>query len=389
MADVHFKCPACEQSLVAEDTAAGLMINCPHCSKPLQIPFPTQDLSDARAQKSLSKWINRATILEGELRAAQQRLAETESQYAESQVALAELEQRLHATAAEGSCVQAEANTEKYRRESLETALQVARAESATAMQEIDELQTARGMLELQKEQAERELAHLRKLLEACNGERNELLVDFAQKSAAHAESLIRLDGLRKERHEVASILQRTQTELAHVQEKAATLEQERSKLAEELATAGTELPRLQKALVTVTQERDKLLATIRQDPKLSDVVALKAAREQTESDLREVQAALADVRNKLHVTRTERDTLRSENKALHLKISALRDARSHTQLIQDNETLRGVIERLNEELKERGPAPKKRRADSGSRMGEVVRAAWTRCFVSNPDTMA
>lgn len=393
MADVHFKCPACEQSLVSEETAAGFSISCPHCGKTLQIPLAARDISDERAQKSLSKWVARASALENDLRAVQQRLADTESLYAESQVAVTEMKQRLRVAAAEGNCVQAEAITEKSRRETLESALQEARTDASTAWQEVDELQTSFRVLERQKEAAVKELTHLRKLLEDANSERNDLLADFAQKSAAHSEALIGLDAARKERQEMAGTLQRTQTELAHLQEKFAALERERARLAADLDAATMELPRSQKSLGRMTQERDRLLATIQQNPRLADNLALKNDRDRLEGELRDLQATLGDTRNKLQALQAERETLRSENKSLHLKISAMRDLHSDTQLVQDNETLRGIIERLHEELKERGPAPARKRrpepASRASRLSESVRTFWSRYVLSDSDTVA
>lgn len=38
--DVFFNCPACGQHLVIDEAGAGLVIQCPKCSKDLTVPAP-------------------------------------------------------------------------------------------------------------------------------------------------------------------------------------------------------------------------------------------------------------------------------------------------------------------------------------------------------------
>ena len=89
-------------------------------------------------------------------------------------------------------------------------------------------------------------------------------------------------------------------------------------------------------------------------------------------------------MREKLGDSPGERDLLRRERTALNLKIAALREAHHDAQLHQDNEVLRRMVERLNEEMKEFRPllAKRKRRAKAGGLMGELAKAALARCFV-------
>ncbi len=70
------------------------------------------------------------------------------------------------------------------------------------------------------------------------------------------------------------------------------------------------------------------------------------------------------------------------------MKVAALRDAHDDTQLQQDNEILRRMVERLNEELKEAQPqiARHRRKTAPGGVMGNIARAVAARCLVPDPD---
>jgi hypothetical protein len=72
----------------------------------------------------------------------------------------------------------------------------------------------------------------------------------------------------------------------------------------------------------------------------------------------------------------------------LQLKVAALRDAHDDTQLQQDNEVLRRMVERLNEELKQALPdsAKRKRREAPGGVVGGLARAVASRVFVPDGD---
>ena len=64
------------------------------------------------------------------------------------------------------------------------------------------------------------------------------------------------------------------------------------------------------------------------------------------------------------------------------------RDAHDDTQLQQDNEVLRRMVERLNEELRDAQPeiSRKKRRDANGGVVGGLARAVASRVFVPDPD---
>lgn len=387
MADIRFNCPACAQSLVADTKGAGLAIDCPHCDHTLQIPFPAKEALETRSQKSLAKWINRATSLEEEVAAMRKKLERTEREWSEQRVLFAETTQRLKAAAAENECLQSQLIEEQARRQAIEEDWHAAQAEAAAAQQLLSESENERQQLDLHEQQARMELEHARKHLALVNTERNELLVDAEATKSALVDTLTQLDAARREGQETVAILRRAQSELARAQEQVETLEADYARTAAHLKTSAAELKRAQRTLAATTQERDRLRSDLGQNSELVNFLEVKNERDRLEKELRDMQLADADTREKMESTQAERDALRTEARELKLQLAALRDSHSDAALAQDNEVLRRLVERLNEELKERGPGPaKNRKGEPASRVGEVARALWARCIVSDPD---
>jgi len=393
MADVHFHCPACEQKLVVDEGGVGLTIHCPHCNKVIQIPFPEReplnDAPDMRTRKSLAKWINRATTLESDLVEMRKRFEESERLIGAQRIALAENLQRLRTASAEMECFRAQSEEEKSRRKNVEFELETARTEMAAMEQLLNEIEAARQQLELRVQRDEIDLAHLRNQLGTANAERTELIADIAQQKSVLADALSRADALRQQRQELEAILQRARTELSHAQEQSATLASEKESLSTKLSSTTIELVKIRRALEIADEECTRLRSDIEQNKELSKFLAVKSERDHLEKEMRDSEFALADTRAKLEAAQKERDGLRQEKVDLQLRVAAVRDSHSDEQLLQDNEMLRRLVERLNEELKELAPLRKKhhRKAEPPGRVGEIARGLLSRCFVSDPDT--
>ena len=390
MSDVHFNCPACAQPLVVEETGGGLTIGCPHCSHPLQIPYLVRGELEAQESRKLSKWIKRSSELERQLYSAQTELAETHRESEQRQIALAETLQELRVLKTEQENTLAEVSAERAGRDSLIAQLRQAQTAAADAGQRLMEISAERDRLDIFAQQLDLELSQKQKQLDVAHAERNSLLVDFAQKSAALADLGAELDLAQGERNELDTILHRVRHELAQSQKQSEELQAENASLSSELVDVRAEFRHLQTSFSVTREERDHLAEAVRLDHELSDLLSAKAARQRVETELRDVQVVLNDTREKLHIAAMERDLLRRETVELQLKLSALRDSASQTELVQDNELLRGIIERLQEELKDR-PAPRRRRGkkeSSTKSMSAAMRAVWARCFISDPDTI-
>ena len=128
--------------------------------------------------------------------------------------------------------------------------------------------------------------------------------------------------------------------------------------------------------------------AIVREDHDLAEYAEAKAEHEHLEAELRETQARLYGLREKIDSLTAEREVLKRERTELQLKVAALRDAHDDTQLQQDNEVLRRMVERLNEELKEAQPEinKRRRREASGGIVGGIARAVASRVFVPDAD---
>jgi len=126
----------------------------------------------------------------------------------------------------------------------------------------------------------------------------------------------------------------------------------------------------------------------VRDDHDLAEFVAVKTERDRIDTELKETQAREESLAERIESLASERESLKRERTELQLKVAALRDAHDDTQLQQDNEVLRRMVERLNEELKDLQPeiAKRKRRAAPGGVVGGLARAAMARCFVPDAD---
>src|ERR1043166_1515350 len=160
MADIHFSCPECQQHLVSEENGAGLTINCPHCGRSLQIPFLAREPAASRTEKSLAKWINRATTLENELSEVRKKLAEAERHAGKQRRVSAESLHRLQAGTAETQCLQALIEEEKARREAVDLDAAAAREEAAALRQRVADLETTQQHLYLRLDQLPLALSH-------------------------------------------------------------------------------------------------------------------------------------------------------------------------------------------------------------------------------------
>ena len=401
MADLHFKCLGCDQSLVADESGAGLIFHCPHCARPQEIPAAVkrngaphkETLAPARAAaevpaREMEPARRPTPTAEEGLRMAQERLWQNENLSAEQTVALAERDQRISAIAAERDWLVGQLDEERQRRQTLEPELDVARAEWAAAEKRAGEFETGYALASSRLAQMEMDMAHLSKQLDTVKSERTEAVLELTRKQEEFGELSLKLERAHAERVEFEQIVGRARKEL----EIRAALLAEAQAAAEQ---SSVEMGKIQADLVLVRTElgaaaaqRDKLQAAVQEDHDLSEFLDMKADRERLEGELRESQTRFGGVRERLQEVAAERDGLKRETTELRLTIAALREVHAGEQLEQDNEVLRRMVERLNEELKELRPAgaKRKRRTDAGGLIGEMAKAALARCFVPDPE---
>ncbi len=80
--DMVFDCPACRKSLVVDQVAAGQILQCPICKKPIQVPMTSRVVTLAQAPETAK--IAQMPDWEQELLSIQSALKETKHQREEA-----------------------------------------------------------------------------------------------------------------------------------------------------------------------------------------------------------------------------------------------------------------------------------------------------------------
>ncbi len=317
MGDTRFSCPSCGQPLVTDGGGGGLLIDCPECAQPLQIPFDPDPELDLRIREIISELSDREAALKGEVEHLIGRHAELETD-----------------------------------RGKAEAALHEASAELIRARKRIEKLQAER------KESAAE--------AERLSGELTQSQRDIAQLRAE-------LSALQKAHSDATALIERQRKDLAENESRAATFQSEREAFEKDLAGMKTTLANNRKETAAIREEHAKLCSEVAQNHEMAEFVELKRSKEKLDRELQEARSSLDDTRQKLEESERQRSALRDRSVDLELKLAAAREAFSESQLAQDNEILRKLVERINEELKERSPAPKKTGANPQGIMGSVA----------------
>ena len=378
MGDIRFQCMGCTQSLVVDERGAGMAFQCPHCARPQNIPMASTHLPEEEPaapgppQGPDGLWM------------AQERIWRQEHQFAEQAVALVEREQRISALTAERDWLVAQLDEERARRQALEPELDRTRQEWSAAEKRAGEFEGSSKQNALRLQQVRVDLDQLVKQLDLVKAERSDAVLELTGKQEQFAEISLQMEKVQAERLEFEKIANRSRAELERQAAQLAELQAHFEQSAAEGDRLQSDLVRARAELGVAAGQLDKLQAVMKEEVELADYVQAKVDRDRLEGELRETQVRMGDLREKLTVLSGEREALRRERTELNLKIAALRDANHDAQLEQDNEVLRRMVERLNEEMKEFRPliAKKKRREEAGGVVGELAKAALARCFV-------
>jgi len=319
---------------------------------------------------------------------AQERLWENEHQSAEQAVALVERDQRISALRAEKEWLASQLDEERTRREALEPELDGARGHWAAAEKRAADFEAGFHETALRLQNLKLTVDELTAQLELVKSERNDAVYSLARHQESVAELTMELDKARGERKELDQILGRAREHLDQTTSELAAAQSSAGMSAAEMARLKASVATLSAELRQAVAERDELQGLVRDDHDLAEFVAVKTERDRIDTELKETQAREESLAERIESLASERESLKRERTELQLKVAALRDAHDDTQLQQDNEVLRRMVERLNEELKDLQPeiAKRKRRAAPGGVVGGLARAAMARCFVPDAD---
>ncbi len=371
-----------------------MSFSCPHCrtsqtipKSPLSVSLDTLKEGETRAAHRPAH-PSQAPSSDGGLWDAQERLWKNEHQSTEQAIALIERDQRISALRAECDWLASQLDEERQRRQTIEPELDLARGEWAAAEKRANEYETGYSHAAARLQHAELAVAELTHQLELVKTERSDAVLNLAHQQETFAELNLQLDQARADRVEIEQILGRARGELERTAAHLAAAESASEQTNAEAGELKAALAHVRAELGLAVAERDKLQSMVREDHDLAEYVESRIERDRFEAELKETQARLDGYREKIEALTVEREALRRERTELQLRIAALRDAHDDTQLQQDNEVLRRMVERLNEELKDVHPeiAKRKRREAPGGIVGGITRAVVARCFLPDAD---
>jgi chromosome segregation ATPase len=325
---------------------------------------------------------------DGGLWSTQEILWQNHRQQTEQAVALVERDQRISALRAECDWLTSQLDQERKRRQALEPELDLARGEWAVAEKRASEFETSYQQAAAGLQQSEGLAAELARQLELVKTERSEAVLTLAQQHETVAELNLQLQKALDKQAELDQILTRSRAKFEQAAGELAAAETAAEQSASEASQLKATLAHVRAELGLAIAERDKLQGLVRDDHELSEYVEAKLERDRMDAELKETQARLHGLKEKIDSLTAEREALKKERKELQLTVAALRDAHDDIQLQQDNEVLRRMVERLNEELKEAQPeiARRKKREGSGGVIGGIARNALSRIMIPDPD---
>jgi chromosome segregation ATPase len=369
MGDVHFRCVGCRQSLVADATGAGVSFECPHCGAAQTIPTHTR-------------------VLDMEVQVNSDPAHNSLGSNGPHPAAPAGADADIAAMRAEFQWLGTQLDEERARREAMEPDLALARSQWAAAEQRATDFETRFNQAVIHQRDAEIITAELTHQLETAKGERTEAFHTLTRHEQALAETVAQLQKSTAERAELEQILARSKAHIDETTARLTALQATADKSASDLATLQAEHARLRTQLDGALAEHQKVDTLIHQDHDLARFVEVKIERDRLETELLDTQARHRAQLEKAEALTAERDGIKRERTDLQLKIAALRDSQDDTQLQQDNEILRRMVERLNEELKELQPDParRKRLFPASGTVSGLARAALARCLIPDPD---
>ena len=305
--EIKFECPHCGQRIAVESDAAGLSVECPTCQNPVTIPDRAAPIAprrkdagaqekpaSAQAQAEIKRLQNERLALRGEVASLKQRAATAEA--------------RLGA-------MQGEVDLQRQRLEATETQL-------TAAERELSESRAAAAQAAGERTAAEQELAGVRSELAAAQAA-------FGQTQTAAAIA-------------TAEFVE-TETRLAESREK--------------LEAAAAKVRALESQCAAALGEAESLRGLMDRDAASREFLSTKTKLATAEEELRARRQATAQLEADLLASETERRRLDEERSAMHRRVAeALRQAEdlSKDRMNADNEKLRELLERQNEELKTR-----------------------------------
>lgn len=343
--DIHFDCPACHGSLVADGNCAGISLSCPHCQKWIQVPYPHGAAEDhAPHNESLRHAVH--GVLESELEAARTKLRKAKAD-------LTSLEAKVKASEEEAAGL----------RERLEKAGSGLR-EQHLAMEA--ELISLRAQVGRQADDTNR-VKELEEQLEAEKKARNEAevaaragqmrLEDYSTIKSELAAAQKEIKQFESKLQNAAHAQEKLKTELAQAHEETIRLQQEgeeqQKRYKTVLSTAHEEKETLEKKVAALEQEHagrerevSSLVETARNES-AARIQALEAGYQSFAAERLALEQAHSETQGQLQSVTAEHGLLQEEKSTLEQKLAALEQklSRQQNELPQLLETAKAEVQ--------------------------------------------
>ena len=317
IAEIKFECPHCGQRIAVGSDAAGVCIDCPTCQNGVTIP----DGSDPPEPEQ-----NEGGLREG-LDAVR---GENERLRANATLTQAEIKSFNN----ERLALRNEAASFKQRSA-------VAEARLAAMQGELDLLRQRLNATETQLGSAERELAESRAAAARAAGERRDAEREIATVRSELAAALAALEQAQAAAEIAGARVLEAEKQVAESRER--------------LGAAAVEARTLREECATALKEADSLRGVVNKDEASREFLSTKTKLTSVEKELIARRQAAAQLEADLLASETERRRLDEERGSLHRRVAeALKQVEelSKDRMNADNEKLRELLERQNEELK-------------------------------------
>ncbi len=296
--EIKFACSHCGQKIAVGSDAAGWEVECPTCQNSVTIPDAPPPIAPRRKEAGVQEKLTPA-----------QAQAEIKSLYNERLALRSEAashKQRAATAEAALGAIQGEGDLQRQRLEATETQL-------AATERELAESRAAAGQAVGERTAAEQDIADVRSELAAAHAA-------FEQMQTTAALNTARL--VETEGH---------------------------------LEAAAAKLRTLQSQCATAQGEAESLRGLMDKDEASREFLSTKTKLVTAEEELRARRQSAAQLEADLLASETERKRLDEERNAMHRRVAeALKQAEdlSKDRLNADNEKLRELLDRQNEELK-------------------------------------
>ena len=355
MGELQLSCPRCERSFWAAEKLAGRLMACPHCGGEIRLPGSVGPDGRVRIDQEVSAdWAshggqgpqghadqgiqNQIFALRDALEEKEQAAELAQRELAQAKSVLVESLQQLRKTRNELEKIRSEAEATDKSNSMLNSRLRVA--------------EETVGKTHALLQGAHLEAGEVRKELEQVKTQRNAYLWEAKRLEAALQEANLRMGKLEADRAEVGQVLQRANQNTESLGKECLLLRRELEATQKRLASASEELILATTERSELEAERGRLTQALLASQDAEALQKVEGRIAGLEQELGNALAESSHWRGKFEIADQERTELKEGNISLRLQLSSARELIAGNRLQEENEQLRAVIERTNEQMR-------------------------------------